>query len=141
MSGIVRPSDLLGEMLDWLERTRTQEGYRPALVDMAPDEDIDHPTARQLIRHEPALAALLQEFDRATDHDDIAPEHVWYAGWAGGFKYRMVELVGKWAKTEDPFLRSNEAYDVAYQAFMAIMEPKKEAWARRHDSTEDIELD
>lgn len=133
MSPIVRPEDLLAEVLDLYDREASLDGYRPALVETTLEGAIKRPTWPQLVKHQPALADLLRDFDRATDISGTCPQDVWYAGSAGGFKRRMAELVGRWAATKDPFLCTSEAYDVAYQAFMKILAPKQNAWAERQD--------
>jgi hypothetical protein len=137
MSPIVNPKVLLDAIRERYERETTQEGYRPILAEMTADEDINLPSQEQLVRHEPALAALLREFDWATDVADCEPRNVWLVESAGGYKRRMAELVGKWAETKDPFLQTSEAYDVAYQAFMKILAPKQNAWATRQEQLEE----
>ena len=40
-----------------------------------------------------------------------------------GLKYQMVRLVGRHALTDDPVIRSSDAYDVAYEALYGLLPP------------------
>ncbi|NLO26616.1 MAG: hypothetical protein GX113_00305 [Actinobacteria bacterium] len=76
-------------------------------------------TFSELSRREPALAGLLAEARAVSSKND--PDYCANAVWYGygqyqhsGLKPRLLQLVGWRACKDDPILRSEKAYDVAY---------------------------
>ena len=92
-------------------------------------------TWEELVEREPRLAELLA--DVLTVKDGGGPyfcaNEAWYSRPAEnprpqrlggyGFKSRMVDLVGWDAETDDPALRTQAAYSVAYQKLYAPLPP------------------
>ena len=71
-------------------------------------------TWAQLVRAQPALAALLGEIQQIRDPGgaSFCANHVWYNE---GYRDRLYQLVGWEAPADAPaFLRTSEAFDVAY---------------------------
>jgi hypothetical protein len=82
-------------------------------------------TWRELVRREPRLAELLQEARTVDDSDPhFCANAVWYGynGYAG-LKGRLCQLVGWDADTDDPILRTPEAYDLAYDTIYDALPP------------------
>lgn len=76
------------------------------------------PTWNDLVTKQPALAEIEREIRSidATNDPAFCANFRWYGYRKNpSFKQDMMELVGKWAITSDPDLKSSEAYDVAYQ--------------------------
>lgn len=79
-----------------------------------------------LARREPGLAALLAEARAVSSRGN--PQFCANAVWFGfgkyryaGLKPRLVQLVGWHAHKDDPVLRSQEAYEVAYDTIYGAL--------------------
>lgn len=69
-------------------------------------------TWEDLVKREPRLGALLREARAVTPprEPNWDVDRVWYMQ----LKPRLLELVGWFAKSDDPVLHTCDAYDVAY---------------------------
>ena len=78
-------------------------------------------TWKEIIKIEPALAALLKEAKKVDGRDkQFCANAVWYKN----FKPRLVHLVGFDARNQE--LNSSEVYDIAYQKIYQVLPPCKE---------------
>ncbi len=81
----------------------------------------DRPTWAQLVASEPRLGALLAEArdGQRVDRGRYCANEA-YFGYGrcrgGGIKPRLGRLVGWYAESDDPALRTSDAYDAAYHA-------------------------
>ncbi len=84
-------------------------------------------TFADLCRREPGLAQLAREiraFTRTPLGDDWCANARWYGygRYRGmGYRPRLVELIGWWARSIDPVVRSSRAYEVAYHELYALL--------------------
>jgi hypothetical protein len=84
------------------------------------------PTWRMLVKIEPELARLYDDVRAVRDPGGIwfCANNRWYGDASGGgFKSRLVRLVGFDAQSRDPRMRTMEAYDVAYDKIYAALPP------------------
>lgn len=72
-----------------------------------------------LLRREPELARLQQEVLAVKDEggDSFCANRAWYIL----FELRLKELVGGRAKSDDPLLRSQEAYELSYHRLYGLL--------------------
>ena len=98
----------------------------PATIPMSPDMPA-RLTFADLCRREPALGQLEREmraFRRTPLGDDFCANARWYGygKYRGmGYKPRLVELVGMCARSDDPALRTSDAYDLAYRRLYDLL--------------------
>ena len=84
-------------------------------------------TWAELVEREPALGQLEREmraFRRTPRGDDFCANARWYGygRFRGiGYKPRLVELVGMCARSDDPALRTSDAYDLAYRRLYDLL--------------------
>ena len=80
-----------------------------------------------LVEREPALGQLEREmraFRRTPLGDDFCANARWYGygRFRGmGYKPRLVALVGMCARSDDPDLRTSDAYDTAYRRLYGLL--------------------
>ena len=70
-------------------------------------------TWNDLTEREPRLVELLMDIKRVKDDKtkrSFCANRVWYQD----FKPRLIEIVGWYSEKDDPMLRTQEAYDIAY---------------------------
>ena len=77
-------------------------------------------TFDQLCEIEPRLRLLEMEAKSIQAGDDFCANEVWYE--SGGIKSQLRKLVGnEGCDSQDPILRSSEAYSLVYQYLWAIL--------------------
>ena len=74
-------------------------------------------TFNDLVKIEPMLGELLNKIK--SEKPTTCMEECWWTRWYGGngnnsYKQDMLELVGWLARVDNPILRSNTAYEIAY---------------------------
>ncbi len=76
-------------------------------------------TWKALVEREPELARLRREVESVRDENgpSFCANKVWYIR----FKPRVRALTGRQARRNDPVLRSNEAYDLAYNTLYRLL--------------------
>ena len=79
----------------------------------------------ELVAHEPRLGDLLAAIRaQPTADPHFCGVRAWFgARGDGGYKARMVALVGHQAERDDPALRSQEAYRAAYRVLYDALPP------------------
>ena len=80
----------------------------------------------ELVAHEPRLGDLLAAIRaQPTADPHFCGVRAWFGGRDsnGGYKARMVALVGHQAERDDPALRSQEAYRAAYRVLYDALPP------------------
>lgn len=70
-------------------------------------------TWEEMIALEPGLSQLLVTISKAKLDEDECKDDLWYG--PGGFKEKLLALVGRHAYSAPDALTNTEAYDIAYE--------------------------